>query len=128
MKIFQIGTIIGVTGNNGKRSVADLFYQIPYFSCCFNRNNQLLELLNPILRLQIQFHFIKNDIKEKKNQQRDIEASSHGLIKKRMHHIQFKGAIFTNFSQDHLDYHKNMKSYLNAKFLLFKEIFEKRVY
>ena len=43
-----------------------------------------------------------------------------------MHHIQFKGAIFTNFSQDHLDYHKNMKSYLNAKFLLFKEILRKK--
>ena len=51
-----------------------------------------------------------------------IEASSHGLDQKRLHHIKFKGAVFTNFSQDHLDYHKNMKSYLNAKLILFKEI------
>ena len=36
-----------------------------------------------------------------------------------MHHLNFKGAI-TNFSQDHLDYHKNMKSYLNAKLILEK--------
>ena len=43
-----------------------------------------------------------------------------------MHHINFKGAIFTNFSQDHLDYHKNMKSYLNAKLILFREILKKK--
>ena len=42
-----------------------------------------------------------------------------------MHHINFKGAIFTNFSQDHLDYHKNMNSYLNAKLILFKKILKK---
>ena len=47
------------------------------------------------------------------------------MDQKRLHHINFKGAIFTNFSQDHLDYHKNMKSYLNAKLILFKEILEK---
>ena len=44
---------------------------------------------------------------------------------KRLHNIKFKGAIFTNFSQDHLDYHKTMKSYLNAKLVLFKEILKK---
>ena len=43
-----------------------------------------------------------------------------------MHHIKFKAGIFTNFSQDHLDYHKNMKSYLNAKLILFKEILDKK--
>ena len=43
-----------------------------------------------------------------------------------MHHLNFKGAIFTNFSQDHLDYHKNMKSYLNAKLILFREILKKK--
>ena len=54
-----------------------------------------------------------------------IEASSHGLDQKRLHHINFKGAIFTNFSQDHLDYHKNMQAYLKAKLKLFKEILNK---
>ena len=49
-----------------------------------------------------------------------IEASSHGLHQKRLDHINFKAGIFTNFSQDHLDYHKTMRSYLNAKLILFK--------
>ena len=43
-----------------------------------------------------------------------------------MHHIKFKAGIFTNFSQDHLDYHKTMRSYLNAKLILFKEILSKK--
>ena len=55
-----------------------------------------------------------------------IETSSHGLDQKRLHHINFKGAIFTNFSQDHLDYHKSMKSYLNAKLILFRKILNKK--
>merc|ERR1711966_587804 len=54
-----------------------------------------------------------------------IEASSHGLDQNRLHHINFKAAVFTNFTQDHLDYHKTMKSYLNAKLILFKKILKK---
>ena len=61
-------------------------------------------------------------LKKKKINNVIIESSSHGLDQKRLHHINFKGAIFTNFSQDHLDYHKTMKSYLNAKLILFREI------
>ena len=55
------------------------------------------------------------------------EASSHGLHQKRIDHLNIKAGIFTNFSQDHLDYHKNMKSYLNSKLLLFNKILSKKV-
>ena len=54
------------------------------------------------------------------------EASSHGIQQQRIDHINIKSGIFTNFSQDHLDYHKNMKSYLDAKLLLFKKILAKK--
>ena len=64
-------------------------------------------------------------LKKKKVENVIIEASSHGLIQKRLHNINFKAAIFTNFTQDHLDYHKNMKSYLNAKLILFRELLNK---
>ena len=47
-------------------------------------------------------------------------------INKDLHHIAFKSGIFTNFSQDHLDYHQNMKSYLNAKMILFRKILKER--
>ena len=65
-------------------------------------------------------------MKKKKINNVIIESSSHGLDQKRLHHINFKAGIFTNLSQDHLDYHKNMKSYLNAKLILFKEILNKK--
>ena len=55
-----------------------------------------------------------------------MEASSHGLKQTRLHNINFKGGIFTNFSQDHLDYHKTMKSYLNSKLILFREILNEK--
>ena len=44
-----------------------------------------------------------------------MEASSHGLNQKRLDNLNIKTGIFTNLSHDHLDYHKNMKSYLNSK-------------
>ena len=125
--------IIAVTGTNGKTSVADMFYQIlranniPVASIGtlgmkYNGRVSKTNLTTPdTINLHKKLHFLKL----KKINNVIIETSSHGLDQKRLHHINFKGAIFTNFSQDHLDYHKNMKSYLNAKLLLFKEILKK---
>ena len=73
----------------------------------------------------ISIHKYLNFLKKKKINNVIIEASSHGLDQNRLHHVKFKGAIFTNFSQDHLDYHKTMNSYLNAKLLLLREILDK---
>ena len=44
------------------------------------------------------------------------------MDQKRIDSLNLNAGIFTNFSQDHLDYHKTMSSYLNAKLRLFKEI------
>ena len=51
-----------------------------------------------------------------------IEASSHGLKQHRMDNINFKTAMFTNLSRDHLDYHKTIKDYLNSKLILFNKL------
>ena len=122
--------IIAVTGTNGKTSVSDLFYQI----LTLNRisaasigtlgikyNNKIIKtrLTSPDT---ISIHKYLYFLKSKKIDNVIIEASSHGLDQKRLHHINFKSAIFTNFSQDHLDYHKTMLKYLNAKLILFQEI------
>ncbi len=50
-----------------------------------------------------------------------FEASSHGLYQRRLGDIKVKTAAFTSFSQDHLDYHQSMQSYLRAKLILFTE-------
>ncbi len=126
--------IFAVTGTNGKTSVSDLFYQL------FRSNNLPVASIgtlgikykNKIIKTDltspdtITLHKKLNYLKIKKIENVIIEASSHGLDQKRLHHIKFKGAIFTNFSQDHLDYHHNMKSYLNSKLILFREILKKK--
>ena len=126
--------IIAVTGTNGKTSVSDLFYQIlrinniPVASIGtlgIKYNDKIIKT-NLTSPNTITLHKNLNYLKNKKINNVIIEASSHGLDQKRLHHIKFKGAIFTNFSQDHLDYHKNMKSYLNAKLILFKKLLSKK--
>jgi MurE/MurF fusion protein len=126
--------IIAVTGTNGKTSVADLFYQIltlnnlPVASIGtlgIKYKNKIIKtgLTSPDT---IAIHKYLQILKKNKIENVIIEASSHGLDQHRLHHINFKTAIFTNFSQDHLDYHKTMKSYLNAKLVLFKKILKQK--
>ncbi|WP_250295514.1 Mur ligase family protein [Wolbachia endosymbiont of Oedothorax gibbosus] len=51
-----------------------------------------------------------------------LEASSHGIDQYRIHGLKLSAAAFTNFSQDHLDYHKNLGEYLETKKRLFYEV------
>lgn len=48
-----------------------------------------------------------------------MEVSSHALHQSRVHGIEFRAAVFTNLTQDHLDYHGSMENYFQAKKLLF---------
>ncbi|MDD5686219.1 MAG: UDP-N-acetylmuramoyl-L-alanyl-D-glutamate--2,6-diaminopimelate ligase [Elusimicrobia bacterium] len=54
-----------------------------------------------------------------------VEVSSHGLVQNRISGCDIDVAIFTNLTQDHLDYHKTMDEYKKAKFLLFEEFLTK---
>ena len=57
-------------------------------------------------------------LKEKNIDNVIMEASSHGLSQNRLDGLVFNIGIFTNISQDHLDYHKNFKNYLGGKTIL----------
>ena len=126
--------IIAVTGTNGKTSVADLFYQfltlnkIPVASIGtlgIKFKNKIInsELTSPDT---ISLHKELEKLKKNKIDNVIIEASSHGLHQKRIEHLNLIGGIFTNFSQDHLDYHKTMKTYLKSKLHLFESILGKK--
>ena len=125
--------IVAVTGTNGKTSVANFFFQL------FKLNNIKaasigtlgIETNSGIKKTQLTtsdslaLNKILSELKKKKIDKVILEASSHGLDQKRLDYINFKGAIFTNFSRDHLDYHKNSKKYLNSKLYLFKNLLKK---
>ena len=125
--------IIAVTGTNGKTSVADFFYQIlelnkvPVASIGTlgikkNKKTKKLSLTSPDI---ISLHRELYNLKKLKINNVIIEASSHGLHQGRLNYINFKAGVFTNFTQDHLDYHKSMKNYLKAKMILFSDLLKK---
>ena len=122
--------LIAVTGTNGKSSVCDFYYQI------LKLNNKKVATIGTLgvksdgidVNLSnttidpIQLGKILNKLKKKGINNVIMEASSHGLEQNRLDGLLFNSGIFTNLSQDHLDYHKNLKNYLKAKLYLFKNL------
>ena len=74
----------------------------------------------------INLHKTLQKLKKKEINNVIIETSSHGLKQGRLDGISFKTGIFTNFSHDHLDYHKTMKDYFKSKMILFKNNLKKK--
>ena len=67
----------------------------------------------------LEINRIAHEVADKGGQVLAMEASSHGLDQGRLDGIQFEAAAFTNLTRDHLDYHKTMEAYFNAKTQLF---------
>ena len=125
--------LIAVTGTNGKSSIADFYYQI------LRLNNKKVASIGTLgvksnfinLNLSntttdpIKLGQILEQLYAKKINNVIMEASSHGLKQNRLDGLKFDTGIFTNLSQDHLDYHKNLKSYLKAKLYLFENLIKK---
>ncbi|MGB4499056.1 MAG: UDP-N-acetylmuramoyl-L-alanyl-D-glutamate--2,6-diaminopimelate ligase [Methylococcaceae bacterium] len=115
--------VIGITGTNGKTSCSQFLAQT--LENCgvigtigWGKIGNLQETLNTTpdaLTVQKMLATLKNDGYENVA----MEVSSHGLAQGRVNGVQFKGAIFTNFSRDHLDYHGTMEAYLETKLKLF---------
>jgi murE/murF fusion protein len=126
--------LIAITGTNGKSSVADFYYQILELNnkkvasigtLGVKSKNINLNLTNTTID-PIKLATILNNLKSQKIENVIMEASSHGLKQNRLDGLKFNSGIFTNLSQDHLDYHKNFKDYLEAKLYLFKILIKKR--
>ena len=125
--------IVAVTGTNGKSSIADFYYQI------LNLNNKKVASIGTLgIKSKkfkknlsnttvdpIKLSKILCNLKKQNINNVIMEASSHGLSQNRLDGLAFNIGIFTNLSQDHLDYHKNLKNYLKAKLYLFEKLIKK---
>ena len=125
--------IIAVTGTNGKTSVTDFCRQLWSFYGLKSASIGTLGLRDSSQKYyqRVTSNLTTLDSSELNKQLSRLndkqisyvalEASSHGIIQNRLDGISFNGAVFTNLSHDHLDYHKNMDNYFSAKKKLFTE-------
>lgn len=114
--------VIGITGTNGKTSCSHLLSQL--LNKCgiigtlgWGEKGKLHATLNTTPDALAVQHILSELLKEGK-QGVAMEVSSHALEQGRVNGIQFKGVVFTNISQDHLDYHGTMEAYFQTKLTL----------
>ncbi len=120
-------SVIGVTGTNGKTSITHWLSQVYHLQNILvgivgttgvgiypDMVNYNITTPSPMILQQLFAKFIKEKIRVV-----SMEVSSHSLDQDRVNGIFFQTAIFTNLTQDHLDYHRDMEHYYLAKKKLF---------
>lgn len=122
--------LIGITGTNGKTTVVRMLHEV--FSRLGHRCGLISTIGNVIVDHEMATSHTTPDaltinrllaqMVEAKCTLAFMEVSSHALVQSRTEGLQFAGAVFTNLSHDHLDYHKTFKEYLKSKQLLFNKL------
>ncbi|MFH1392318.1 MAG: UDP-N-acetylmuramoyl-L-alanyl-D-glutamate--2,6-diaminopimelate ligase [bacterium] len=116
--------LIGITGTNGKTSTAQMLAKIlnaAYVGTIGYEYKNIRFEARETTPDAITLHKILRKFLDAGAQYAVIEATSQGLAQKRLFGLNFEIGIFTNFTQDHLDYHKTFKKYLAAKQILFNQ-------
>ncbi|MGM0496916.1 MAG: UDP-N-acetylmuramoyl-L-alanyl-D-glutamate--2,6-diaminopimelate ligase, partial [Bacteroidota bacterium] len=119
--------LIGITGTNGKTTTATLLYQL--FMKKYGKSGLISTIANYINDNKLPTRYTTPDairINELLKEMVDagckyafMEVSSHALKQKRIAGLRFRGAIFTNITHEHLDYHKTFRDYIDSKKMLF---------
>lgn len=122
--------LVGVTGTNGKTTIATLLYNL-YTSAGYPAG--LLSTVKVMVGEQqhtashttpdsLTINYYLNKMVAAGVEYCFMEVSSHGIHQKRTSGLHFTGGIFTNLSHDHLDYHKDFKEYRDVKKAFFDEL------
>ena len=115
--------LVGVTGTNGKTTVATLLYQLykqlgypaGLISTIHIRiDDEILPTRNTTPGL-LELQKLLARMRDAGIQHVFMEVSSHGIAQGRINGLEFAGGIFTNLSRDHLDYHGDMTAYRDTK-------------
>lgn len=115
--------LVGVTGTNGKTTIATLLYNL------FRHMGYPAGLLSTVANYvndekyptthttldPISLNALLGEMVEAGCEHAFMEVSSHAIHQKRTHGLHFVGGVYTNLTQDHLDYHKNMLEYRDVK-------------
>lgn len=122
--------VVGVTGTNGKTTIATLLYDLVRL---MNHKAGLISTV--VYKVDdeeiVSTHTTPDTIRlnamlaamvERGCEYCFMECSSHAIVQRRIYGIEFKGALFTNLTHDHLDYHKTFAEYIRAKKIFFDEL------
>lgn len=115
--------LVGITGTNGKTTIASLLYQL------FKKAGYKVGLLSTVKIMvndvehkathttpdSLTINYFLNEMIEIGCEYCFMEVSSHGVHQKRTEGLQFEGGVFTNLSHDHLDYHPTFAEYRDVK-------------
>ena len=115
--------LVGITGTNGKTTIASLLYQL------FKKAGYKVGLLSTVKIMvddvehkathttpdSLTINYYLNEMIEVGCDYCFMEVSSHGVHQKRTEGLQFAGGVFTNLSHDHLDYHATFAEYRDVK-------------
>jgi UDP-N-acetylmuramoyl-L-alanyl-D-glutamate--2,6-diaminopimelate ligase len=119
--------MIGITGTNGKTSCSHYIAQIltavdHKCGVIGTIGNGLLDALHTTQLTTSDSCTVQRELAQLHTAQAEyvaMEVTSHALVQGRLAGMEFNTAVYTNLSQDHLDYHKDMAEYFAAKSLLF---------
>lgn len=121
--------LVGITGTNGKTTTATLLFRL-FRKLGYNTGllstvqNQINETIIPATHTTpdaIQLNALLRKMREAGCTHCFMEVSSHALVQNRVAGITFAGAVFTNITHDHLDFHKTFDNYIAAKKRLFDD-------
>lgn len=122
--------VVGVTGTNGKTTITTLLHQL--FTALGYRCGMLGTVENRIGDTvvasthttpdSLQLHRLLNEMADAGCQYVFMEVSSHAIHQRRIAGVTFKGAVFSNLTHDHLDYHGTFANYRDAKKRFFDDL------
>lgn len=122
-------TVFGITGTNGKTTIASIIrsiysHHIPtgYIGTIGVQYGDVSRNASLTTPAQTELHADLAEMYDAGIRAAAIEVSSHGLTQRRTESIDIDCAIFTQLTHEHLDYHKTMEAYLEAKMLLFSSM------
>ncbi len=122
--------LIAITGTNGKTTIAwllyNLFKKLGYnaglMSTVHNLVNEKKSPATHTTADAVRINALLKEMVDAHCSHCFMEASSHAIDQRRIAGLHFAGAVFTNITHDHLDYHKTFDAYIKAKKQLFDEL------